>query len=127
MYIAVFRASKSNPFTLDPKNSKRFGLIFSGTLILQKKYQDKISFRKSARVDGMLGLSCGRSFSASLSVSSESTSSPSSPTSGVTNPFQQSTVPRFRLKQINLQEQFIMAYGGLRGGVGFSLVKMVNR
>ena len=34
---------------------------------------------------------------------------------------------RFRLKQINLQEQFIMAYGGLRGGVGFSLVKMVNR
>ena len=35
-------------------------------------------------------------------------------------------IARFRLKQINLQEQFIMAYGGLRGGVGFSLVKMVN-
>jgi len=32
-----------------------------------------------------------------------------------------------RMKQINLQEQFIMAYGGLRGGVGFSLVKMVNK
>ena len=34
---------------------------------------------------------------------------------------------RKRMKQINLQEQFIMAYGGLRGGVGFSLVKMVNK
>ena len=32
-----------------------------------------------------------------------------------------------RMKPINLQEQFIMAYGGLRGGVGFSLVKMVNK
>ena len=31
------------------------------------------------------------------------------------------------MKRINLQEQFIMAYGGLRGGVGFSLVKMVER
>ena len=31
------------------------------------------------------------------------------------------------MKKINLQEQFIMAYGGLRGGVGFSLVKMVDR
>ena len=31
------------------------------------------------------------------------------------------------MKKVNLQEQFIMAYGGLRGGVGFSLVKMVNR
>ena len=30
------------------------------------------------------------------------------------------------MKRINLQEQFIMAYGGLRGGVGFSLVKMVE-
>ena len=34
---------------------------------------------------------------------------------------------RFRMKRINLQEQFIMAYGGLRGGVGFSLVKMIQR
>jgi len=34
---------------------------------------------------------------------------------------------RRRMKQINLQEQFIMAYGGLRGGVGFSLVKMMNK
>ena len=34
---------------------------------------------------------------------------------------------RGRMKKINLQEQFIMAYGGLRGGVGFSLVKMVQR
>ena len=33
---------------------------------------------------------------------------------------------RRRMKPINLQEQFIMAYGGLRGGVGFSLVKMIN-
>ena len=32
-----------------------------------------------------------------------------------------------RLKKINLQEQFIMAYGGLRGGVGFSLVKMIDQ
>ena len=31
------------------------------------------------------------------------------------------------MKRITLQEQFIMAYGGLRGGVGFSLVKMVER
>ena len=29
---------------------------------------------------------------------------------------------RFRVKPINLQEQMIMAYGGLRGAVGFSLV-----
>ena len=33
---------------------------------------------------------------------------------------------RRRLKKVNLQEQFIMAYGGLRGAVGFSLVSMVN-
>jgi NhaP-type Na+/H+ or K+/H+ antiporter len=32
-----------------------------------------------------------------------------------------------RVKQINLQEQFIMAYGGLRGAVGFSLVEMINK
>ena len=32
----------------------------------------------------------------------------------------------FRMKRINLQEQFIMAYGGLRGGVGFSLLKMID-
>ena len=31
------------------------------------------------------------------------------------------------MKKINLQEQFIMAYGGLRGGVGFSLVKMIKK
>ena len=30
------------------------------------------------------------------------------------------------MKKVNLQEQFIMAYGGLRGGVGFSLVRMVD-
>jgi len=34
---------------------------------------------------------------------------------------------RRRMKQINLQEQFIMAYGGLRGGVGFSLVNKINK
>lgn len=33
---------------------------------------------------------------------------------------------RFRLKPINLQEQFIMAYGGLRGAVSFSLVEMLE-
>lgn len=33
---------------------------------------------------------------------------------------------RFRLKQINLQEQFLMAYGGLRGAVSFSLVEMLQ-
>ena len=33
---------------------------------------------------------------------------------------------RKRVKTINLQEQFIMAYGGLRGAVGFSLVDMIN-
>ena len=33
---------------------------------------------------------------------------------------------RKRVKTINLQEQFIMAYGGLRGAVGFSLVDMID-
>jgi NhaP-type Na+/H+ and K+/H+ antiporter len=32
---------------------------------------------------------------------------------------------RFRLKQVSLREQFIMAYGGLRGAVSFSLVEML--
>ena len=31
------------------------------------------------------------------------------------------------MKKIDLREQFIMAYGGLRGGVGFSLVKSINK
>ena len=34
---------------------------------------------------------------------------------------------RRRVKRVNLQEQFIMAYGGLRGAVGFSLVEMINK
>jgi NhaP-type Na+/H+ or K+/H+ antiporter len=34
---------------------------------------------------------------------------------------------RRRVKRINLQEQFIMAYGGLRGAVGFSLVEMIRQ
>ena len=34
---------------------------------------------------------------------------------------------RIRVKKINLQEQFIMAYGGLRGAVGYSLVEMINK
>ena len=33
---------------------------------------------------------------------------------------------RRRIKGINVQEQFIMAYGGLRGAVGFSLVEMIS-
>ena len=33
---------------------------------------------------------------------------------------------RRRVKKINLQEQFIMAYGGLRGAVGYSLVELIN-
>ena len=33
---------------------------------------------------------------------------------------------RKRIREINLQEQFITAYGGLRGAVGFSLVEMIN-
>ena len=32
-----------------------------------------------------------------------------------------------RMKKIDLREQFIMAYGGLRGGVGFSLVKSISK
>ena len=35
-------------------------------------------------------------------------------------------VNRKRVRRINLQEQFIMAYGGLRGAVGFSLVEMID-
>lgn len=31
----------------------------------------------------------------------------------------------YRVKKVNFQEQFIMAYGGLRGAVAFSLVKML--
>ncbi|TRY63115.1 hypothetical protein TCAL_08230 [Tigriopus californicus] len=34
---------------------------------------------------------------------------------------------RRRIRKVNLQEQFIMAYGGLRGAVGFSLVEMINK
>ena len=34
---------------------------------------------------------------------------------------------RRRVKKVNIQDQFIMAYGGLRGAVGFSLVKMIER
>ncbi len=33
---------------------------------------------------------------------------------------------RRRIRKVNLQEQFIMAYGGLRGAVGFSLVIMID-
>lgn len=33
---------------------------------------------------------------------------------------------RNRITKINVQEQFIMAYGGLRGAVGFSLVEMIS-
>ena len=33
---------------------------------------------------------------------------------------------RRRIRKINLQEMFIMAYGGLRGAVGFSLVEMIK-
>lgn len=32
----------------------------------------------------------------------------------------------FSVRQIGMQEQFIMAYGGLRGAVGFSLVVMLD-
>ena len=35
-------------------------------------------------------------------------------------------VNRKRVRRINLQEQFITAYGGLRGAVGFSLVEMID-
>ena len=33
---------------------------------------------------------------------------------------------RRRIRKVNLQEMFIMAYGGLRGAVGFSLVEMID-
>ena len=33
---------------------------------------------------------------------------------------------RKRVRRINVQEQFITAYGGLRGAVGFSLVEMID-
>lgn len=33
----------------------------------------------------------------------------------------------FRLQRISLREQLIIAYGGLRGGVGFSLVLVLDR
>ncbi|XP_069692630.1 Na(+)/H(+) exchanger beta-like isoform X1 [Periplaneta americana] len=33
---------------------------------------------------------------------------------------------QLRVKKINLQEQFIMAYGGLRGAVAFSMVEMLE-
>lgn len=32
----------------------------------------------------------------------------------------------YRVRKINFQEQFIMAYGGLRGAVAFSLVAMLD-
>ena len=35
-------------------------------------------------------------------------------------------VNRKRVRRINVQEQFITAYGGLRGAVGFSLVEMID-
>lgn len=33
---------------------------------------------------------------------------------------------RLRVRKINLQEQFIMAYGGLRGAIAFSMVEMLD-
>ncbi len=33
---------------------------------------------------------------------------------------------KYRVNLISMQETFIMAYGGLRGAVGFSLVEMIN-
>jgi len=30
------------------------------------------------------------------------------------------------VKKINIQEQFIMAYGGLRGAIAFSMVEMLG-
>nr|BAU68126.1 NHE6/7 [Nasutitermes takasagoensis] len=33
---------------------------------------------------------------------------------------------RLRVKKINIQEQFIMAYGGLRGAIAFSMVEMLD-
>lgn len=34
---------------------------------------------------------------------------------------------RFRLHRVNSVEQFIMAYGGLRGAVAFALILIINR
>ena len=34
---------------------------------------------------------------------------------------------RFRLNRVNRVEQFIMAYGGLRGAVAFALILIINR
>ena len=34
---------------------------------------------------------------------------------------------RFRLHRVNHVEQFIMAYGGLRGAVAFALILIINR
>lgn len=34
---------------------------------------------------------------------------------------------RFRLHRVNAVEQFIMAYGGLRGAVAFALILIINR
>ena len=36
-------------------------------------------------------------------------------------------VNKYRMRKINYQEQFIMAYGGLRGAVGFSLVELIDK
>ena len=35
-------------------------------------------------------------------------------------------INKYRVRKINYQEQFIMAYGGLRGAVGFSLVELID-
>ena len=36
-------------------------------------------------------------------------------------------INKYRVRKINYQEQFIMAYGGLRGAVGFSLVELIDK
>ena len=33
---------------------------------------------------------------------------------------------KLRVRKINVQEQFIMAYGGLRGAIAFSMVEMLD-
>jgi NhaP-type Na+/H+ and K+/H+ antiporters len=33
---------------------------------------------------------------------------------------------KLRVRKINIQEQFIMAYGGLRGAIAFSMVQMLD-
>jgi len=33
---------------------------------------------------------------------------------------------KLRVRKINIQEQFIMAYGGLRGAIAFSMVEMLD-